>query len=251
MIRETKQENDLFYLCSLIESIGRITKNKRIDVINAIGKEELLQIFNLADVYHCEPLEKTTDDFIARYQINTGNFDNVKQCKYTVPTIFDIGKVYKRLILYVADNRQIELIEALICVYASFVAWKIDDYNSSVYYENPQYLEKFFDYNNPPEFFEFYAEKFVNELLTSFTMLPDYVKRECDGEFTPFNFFKIMMRDTAKAVIDSPKIIAQSINAINECVTALNLSIEQFAVGIEADPDDVRGFYEEYKPKSA
>ena len=32
------------------------------------------------------------------------------------------------------------MIDALIKVYNSFISEKIDDYNSSVYYENPSYI---------------------------------------------------------------------------------------------------------------
>lgn len=40
----------------------------------------------------------------------------------------------------VADYEQIEVVDALIEVYNSFISLKIDDYNSSVYYENPNYI---------------------------------------------------------------------------------------------------------------
>ena len=58
-------------------------------------------------------------------------------CKYAIPSHWDIGKVYKRLIKQVADEEQIGVIDALIKVYNSFLSPKIDDYNSSMYYENP------------------------------------------------------------------------------------------------------------------
>ena len=69
-----------------------------------------------------------------------GNFDNVSACKYAIPSYWDIGKVYKRLIKAVADCENIGIIEALLKVYNSFISSKIDDYNSSMYYENPSYL---------------------------------------------------------------------------------------------------------------
>ena len=49
-------------------------------------------------------------------------------------------EVYKRLIKQVSENEGIEVIDALIKVYRSFISTKIDDYNSSVYYENPSYI---------------------------------------------------------------------------------------------------------------
>ena len=39
-----------------------------------------------------------------------------------------------------AANEQIDVIDALMKVYQSFISPKIDDYNSSVYYENPSYI---------------------------------------------------------------------------------------------------------------
>jgi hypothetical protein len=64
----------------------------------------------------------------------------VGDCKYSIPSHWDIGKVYKRLIKMVAADEGIGIIEALIKVYNSFISAKIDDYNSSVYYENPSYI---------------------------------------------------------------------------------------------------------------
>ena len=51
-----------------------------------------------------------------------------------------IAKVYKRLIKQVAQEKQIGIVDALIKIYNSFLSEKIDDYNSSLYYENPSYL---------------------------------------------------------------------------------------------------------------
>ena len=62
------------------------------------------------------------------------------ECGYSIPTHWDIGKVYKRLIKMVAEDEQISVVDALIKVYNSFISDKIDDYNSSVYYENPSYI---------------------------------------------------------------------------------------------------------------
>ncbi len=138
--REDKKDNDLFYTCSLIDYISRKTKNIRSVVVNRLGRERLEQIYNLADVYHCDNIERVSDDFIKEADIKTGTFDNVGECRYAIPSYWDIGKVYKRLIKQVAQSEQIETIEALIKVYNSFISEKIDDYNSSVYYESPSYI---------------------------------------------------------------------------------------------------------------
>lgn len=138
--RESRKDNDLFFTCALIDYIARKTKNTRAAVVNALGKERLERIYELADVYHCDNIDRVSDDFIEEAGIQAGTFDNVADCKYAIPSHWDIGKVYKRLIKQVAEEEQISVIEALIKVYNSFLSPKIDDYNSSMYYENPSYL---------------------------------------------------------------------------------------------------------------
>ncbi len=106
--REPQKENDLFFTCSLIDYIARKTKNRR------------------------------CDGFIEESQLKNGSFDNISAAMYAVPSHWDIGKVYKRLILGIAKEKKISVIDALFEAYHSFVSDKIDDYNSSFYYEVPQ-----------------------------------------------------------------------------------------------------------------
>ena len=39
--REDQKDNDLFFVCGLIDYIARKTKNKRADIVNWLGKERL------------------------------------------------------------------------------------------------------------------------------------------------------------------------------------------------------------------
>lgn len=135
--REDRKENDLFFTCSLIEYIARKTKNKRADVVNALGKPLVKKIYELADVYHSDNIETVSDDFIARAALTEGAFDNVASAKYAIPSHWDIGKVYKRLIIEIAKKRGLSIVDALFEAYNSFVSEKIDDYNSSFYYDAP------------------------------------------------------------------------------------------------------------------
>ena len=138
--REPRKDNDLFYTCGLIEYIARKTKNIRSEVVKKLGKERISKIYEFADVYHCDNIDAVSDDFIEDANIVPGAFDNVADCGYAVPSHWDIGKVYKRLIKMVAAYEKIGVVDALIEVYNSFISSKIDDYNSSVYYENPDYI---------------------------------------------------------------------------------------------------------------
>ena len=58
-----KNDNNLFYTCSLIEYIGRKTKNKRKDLIMHM-RPDIRRIYSHADVFHCEPIKIVADVFI-------------------------------------------------------------------------------------------------------------------------------------------------------------------------------------------
>lgn len=136
--RESKEDNALFFLCSLVEYIARLTKNRRIDVIDCLGDERLCKILDLADIYHSDNIERVASDFIEEARIPQGVFDNVASCRYRVPSFWEIGRVYQRLVLAVASDTNESVIKALRAVYSSFMSDKIDDYNSSVYYDSPE-----------------------------------------------------------------------------------------------------------------
>ena len=138
--REDQAANHLFFLCSLIEYVGRKTKNHRSVVVNAMGKERLQHYFDLADVYHSENIDQIAFDIIKKHIIEERTFDNVATAKYAIPTHWDIGKVYKRLILDISTKQNKALIDSLIEAYNSWLSRKIEDFNGSVYYESPEYL---------------------------------------------------------------------------------------------------------------
>ena len=139
MTGESQKENDLFFTCSLIEYIARKTKNTKKTIIERLGKVNIDKIYELAEVYHSENIEQVADEFIEKANINEGNYDNISNCKYNVPTYWDVGKVYKRLIIMV-NNDENKYVDTLIKVLSSWIIEKIDNYNSSMYYENPDYI---------------------------------------------------------------------------------------------------------------
>ena len=132
-----KNNNSLFYTCSLIEFISRQTKNNRKDVIEYLG-EDLERIYNYEDVFHCEPIEKVANDFIIRNNISTGNFDNISKCKYNIPDYWEIGEVFERLIEDIYDEK--DVFRGIREVYSSWLAEKILNFNSDLYYQSRQYI---------------------------------------------------------------------------------------------------------------
>ncbi|MCM1191287.1 MAG: hypothetical protein NC123_06225 [Butyrivibrio sp.] len=134
-----KNDSNLFFLCSLIEFIGRQQRQKRSEVVRALGEKVLRHIYKYGDVLHCEPIEKTAYEFISSGSIPTGAFDNVAGCKYEVPDYWTIGEVYERLI---EDLCGYDLIKTLVEVYTSWIDDAISNYNSDFYYQPRDYISE-------------------------------------------------------------------------------------------------------------
>ena len=137
--REPKTHNNLFYLCSLIEYIARATRNHNRVVVNALGEARLQKLYDLADVYHSDNIERVASDFIDEAKIEQGSFD-VTAAKYSIPSYWDMGKVYKRLILKVSNDTPEQYIKTAVIVYNSWIADRIDNYNISFYNSSPDYI---------------------------------------------------------------------------------------------------------------
>ena len=114
-----KQKDDIYYVCSLIEFIARKTKNHRQDVIRHFSKADVERQLRLAEVNHCLSFEQVADELIEDYGISDGDFDTVKECRYDVPSFAAQG---------------------IIDIFSSFISDEISDFNSNVYYTNPDYL---------------------------------------------------------------------------------------------------------------
>ena len=140
MGREDKKNNDLFFTCSLIGYIARKTHNHPSFVVQKLDYARIAKIYDLADVYHSDNLDRVSDDLITECHIPTGTFDNITTCEYSIPTHWDIGKVYKRLIIQVAKAKNLDVVHALVEVYGSRITDLIENYNSSFYYDSPNLI---------------------------------------------------------------------------------------------------------------
>lgn len=134
-----REKDDLFYVCSLIEFIGRKTKNTRGVIVRSLGEKGIQKQLYDAQVNHCLSLEQVSDEVVDCYKIPSGNFDTITECEYAIPSVTSIGKLYSRIILDCAKPGK-EVTE-LINVFNSFISDKISDFRTGIYYENMSYLE--------------------------------------------------------------------------------------------------------------
>ena len=133
-----KQKDDVFFVCSLIESVDRKTKNHRQDAIRHLSKSEIERQLRLAEVNHCLSLDQVSDEWIEDFHIPDGDFDTVTECRYTVPSATSIGRLYQGLVLSTMKNE--DAAQSILDVFSSFITDEISDFNSNVYYTNPDYL---------------------------------------------------------------------------------------------------------------
>ena len=134
---ENNLKNNLFFVCSLIELLSRNTNNKKEYIVNKLGIDRITKIYNLAEVYHSENIDKIVQELIDECDIKIGNYK--LKIKDNKPTFWEIGRVYQQLILNITNN-EANYIEVLIKDLSSWIIEKIDNYDSSLYYENSDYI---------------------------------------------------------------------------------------------------------------
>ena len=135
-----REIDDLFYVCSLIEFVGRQTKNSNRNVVEKMGKEGLEQQLYEAEVNHCLSFEEIGDEVIEEHKLKEGVFDSVKNCEYQVPDYTAIGGVYRDLILDIKKESGGDVVDIMREVFTSFISDEISNFNASTFYENPSYI---------------------------------------------------------------------------------------------------------------
>lgn len=135
------KENDLYFICYMIERVARHIHQRNCYVVNTIGKKNLYHLISCANVLHCENPLKVEDDWINDYHLKMGNY-NVTEIDHSltdkVPTPLEIGQVYQRLIVDTMSSNE-DYVEGLIRIYNNKICEVIDNYNGSAYYE-PSYV---------------------------------------------------------------------------------------------------------------
>ncbi len=139
----TERQDNIYYVCCMIEFTSRKTKNHRSAVARKLGIKGIQQELSDAAVSHCLSFEEVAEDWTLRYGIAEGDFDTVGTCRYEVPSVTSIGRVYLRLIEAIPGDVPDE--ERILRVFTSFISDAVSDFNSSVYYSSPDYLRCSFE----------------------------------------------------------------------------------------------------------
>ena len=138
---EQIRENDLYFLCYMIERVARKLHQRNKYIVNSIQKDEWERLISLANVLHCENPLKIEAEWIEEYSLEKGKFDITEvdpDLVNEIPSETQMGKVYTRLILSTLQPGE-DYIDGMIRVYNDEICDMIDNYNSSAYYE-PSYV---------------------------------------------------------------------------------------------------------------
>ena len=134
-------EDDLYFMCYMIERVARKLKHRNKYVVNQIGKDELYHLISCATVLHCENPLQVEADWIRDYSLGSGEFDitNVDpELAEKIPTLLEMGAVYRRLILDTMSSTE-NYVDGIVRVYNDPICEVIDNYNASAFYE-PSYV---------------------------------------------------------------------------------------------------------------
>ena len=139
---EINLDDDLFYLCSLIEYTARHTTNHRSTIVACMGLEGIKKQLHDAGVNHCLSFEQVCDEITEWYSIKVGDFDPISNCPYSVPDFQSIGRLYSYIILDCAPSHdEDDIVQETMKVFSSFISDAISNFSSDLYYQNPSYLE--------------------------------------------------------------------------------------------------------------
>lgn len=127
------RKNDLFYVASLIEYIGRATSNRRGDVVKCVGIDGMRRLFENACVNHCLSFKQVSDETIEEHSISNGTFLMVTTTGFKIPSHTEIGRVYARLVEDLESDPE-RYPERLYEVFQSEISNAISDFSTSFYF---------------------------------------------------------------------------------------------------------------------
>lgn len=138
---EQVTDDDLYFMCYMIERVARNIKQRNKYVVNKIGRDELWHLISLANVMHCENPLAVEDRWIKDYGLEKGTFDITdvdRDLARIIPHPLDMGDVYRRLILDTRLTKE-DYADGIVRVYNDPICETIDNYNASAFYE-PSYV---------------------------------------------------------------------------------------------------------------
>jgi len=141
---EAVEENDLYFLCYMIERVARKLHQPNCYVVNKIGADNMRHLISVANVLHAVNPLQVESEWIRDYSLEEGAYDVSavdRELVSAIPSPTQMGKVYTRLIVGTQEPEE-DYIDGLFRVYNDEICETIDNYNCSAYYEPSYVIER-------------------------------------------------------------------------------------------------------------
>ena len=138
MNKFTPTKDNVFFFCYLVELLMRHTLNSKPEIIKHMSRDYVLNILENEECYHVLPKERLICEQVEELKILKGRFNPVDKALYRVPPVTAMARLYAKLI-FMMDG---DVVDNIFKVFSSDICNFIDDYNSSLYYENPEYIKE-------------------------------------------------------------------------------------------------------------
>lgn len=127
-------DNSTKFVCWIIARTAFHTNNTCKDVLNKAGKEYVRNLYNFADILHCENPDKIMNEIIEECNITNGNFIRPEK-----PDFNPLSKVFMRLIVDLRDEGYgYDLVDIMFEVYNNPIGIEIENYSNCLYWQSPE-----------------------------------------------------------------------------------------------------------------
>lgn len=130
-----KNYNDLQYVCSCVEGVARVLKQKPTWVFQSVDNNYWKHFYEFADVNHCLPLDQVVSEIIEDNQLSVGGYDTFVLYKGSVPPVTRLGSTLAKLVMGINSE---SVIQSLTCLYSSELMLDIICYDSAMWYASTE-----------------------------------------------------------------------------------------------------------------
>lgn len=125
LLKSEASDENLIYLCTVIEYIVRIRFENRENIVKALGKENLENLYKGIEVWSCHTYQATVSIFAERGNIPYGTYDFIQRSRTNIVNPRVVGKKYALMIENLVEDEGINIIDAIYKVYSDEIIEKL------------------------------------------------------------------------------------------------------------------------------
>ncbi len=133
-----KRGNALFYFCSLVEEMARLSSNSNVDIVNLLGAKAIDEILNNAELLHNQKLQTAAQKMLKKYSVKSSNYSLEKFSE--VPSSYTFADPVSKVVLYIVEKDKISEAQAITNFYNSPIMELINNFDVEMHLSNVQYV---------------------------------------------------------------------------------------------------------------